>query len=64
MASVAYSRTNGQITGSPDQYFFIARKSDVFSLVGNGGSHEGTRNGTTTDISTSILAGMGRLVNE
>ena len=26
--------------GSPDQYFFIARKSNVFSLFGNGGSHE------------------------
>ena len=22
--------------GSPDQYFFIARKSNVFSLLGNG----------------------------
>ena len=28
--------------GSPDQYFFIARKSNVFSLFVNGGSHEGT----------------------
>ena len=28
--------------GSPDKYFFIARKSNVFSLLGNGGSHEGT----------------------
>ena len=27
--------------GSPDQYFFIARKSSVFSLFGNGGSHGG-----------------------
>ena len=26
--------------GSPDHYFFIARKSNVFSLLGNGCSHE------------------------
>ena len=41
--------------GSPDQYFFIARKSNVFSLLGNGGSHEGKWNGTiylSTDISS------------
>ena len=28
--------------GSPDQYFFIAIKTKVLRLFGNGGSHEGT----------------------
>ena len=54
MASVAYSRTNVQIRTAQFS-LFIARKSNVFSLLGNGGSHEGTWNCTiylSTDISS------------
>ena len=54
--------------GSPDQYFFIARKSNVLSCSE---TVEVTKEPETalylsiksTDISTSILPGMDRLVN-